>query len=122
MSAFLTSLQVEPASEHDDGLWRLTAEFVYASDALGKVVTVPAGFVTDFASVPRIPIAYELTGNTSTEASVIHDYLYKTTTICTRQQADAVLKEASALTGVPAWRRNAMWLAVRLFGGSHWGT
>ena len=37
-----------------------------------------------------------------------------------RETADAVLREASAVTGVPAWRRAIMWAAVRAFGGSHW--
>jgi hypothetical protein len=31
-----------------------------------------------------------------------------------------VLREASAVTGVPAWRRWLMWAGVRLGGGSHW--
>jgi hypothetical protein len=30
------------------------------------------------------------------------------------------LREASAVTQVPAWRRWIMWAGVRVFGGSHW--
>lgn len=116
---FLSSLQVEPASEYDDGRWRLVCSLSYYSDVLGALVMVPPGFVTDFASVPRIPVVYELCGGTSAEAAVIHDYLY-TIKVYPRAMCDSVLREASALTGVPAWRRELMWAGVRLFGGSHW--
>lgn len=119
MSKFLTSLVMENATGMDDGKWRLTAPLIYDSDVAGKVIVVPTGFVTDLASVPRVPIAYMLAGGTSNEASVVHDYLY-TSHIVDRATADAVLREASAVTGVPAWRRAIMWAAVRAFGGSHW--
>ncbi|BCF96655.1 hypothetical protein PPGU19_012240 [Paraburkholderia sp. PGU19] len=119
MSKFLTSLVMENATGMDDGRWRLTAPLIYDSDVAGKVIVVPTGFITDLASVPRVPIAYMLAGGTSNEASVVHDYLY-TSHIVDRETADAVLREASAVTGVPAWRRTIMWAAVRAFGGSHW--
>lgn len=119
MSKFLTDLQIENASGLDDGKWRLTAPLIYQSDVADTVFIVPQGFVTDLASVPRVPIAYMLTGGTSNEASVVHDFLYSTHEVL-RAIADAVLKEASAVTGVPGWRRWIMWAAVRCFGGSHW--
>lgn len=119
MSKFLTSLVMENATDQDDGKWRLTQPLIYDSDVAGRVFVVPAGFITDLASVPRVPIAYMLAGGTSNEASVIHDYLYSSH-IVDRETADAVLKEASAVTGVPAWRRGIMWAAVRAFGASHW--
>lgn len=119
MSAFLTSLQVENASGSDDGHWRLTAPLVYDSDVAARVITVPQGFVTDLASVPRVPVAYLLCGGTSNEAAVVHDYLY-TSKIVPRATADAVLREASAATGVPAWRRALMWAGVRAFGWHAW--
>ncbi|MBB5414134.1 DUF1353 domain-containing protein [Paraburkholderia atlantica] len=119
MSAFLTELQVENATGMDDGKWRLTAPLVYQSDVAGMTFTVPAGFISDYASVPRAPLVYWLCGDTSTMASVVHDAIY-TYHWVDRATADAVLKEASAVTGVPAWRRAIMWAAVRAFGASHW--
>lgn len=118
MSRFLTPLVLTLADSSDDGKWKLVAPLLYQSDAALETFTVPAGFVTDLASVPRVPVAYLLTGGTSNEAAVVHDYLYSTG-IVSRETADAVLREASAVTGVPAWRRGLMWLGVRLFGGSH---
>lgn len=119
MSAFLTSLEVENATGQDDGKWRLTAPLVYQSDVAGMTFTVPAGFVSDYASVPRAPLVYWLCGDTSTMASVVHDAIY-TYHWVDRATADKVLREASAVTGVAAWRRTLMYWGVRLGGASHW--
>jgi hypothetical protein len=121
MSAFLTKLQVQPATGKDDGQWQLVANLLYQSDVAACTFMVPKGFITNFASVPRIPIIYELAGDTSSEAATVHDFLYTTHPV-SRAVADAVLREASAATDVPAWRRGLMWAGVRVFGWSHWGT
>lgn len=114
MSAFLTKLAVE---EVIDGSWRLTSPLLYASDHLQKTITVPAGFITDFASVPRLPVAYLLAGGEADEAAVVHDYLYHSHDV-PRPDADAVFEEAMAISGQPWWRRKLMWAGVRLFGGT----
>jgi hypothetical protein len=88
---------MENATGKDDGHWRLIAPLVSQSDVAGMIFTVPTGFITDLGSVPRVPIAYLLAG-TSNEASVVHDFLYSTHPV-PRNTADAVLREASAVTG-----------------------
>lgn len=110
---------MQAADDKDDGLWQLTAPFVYQSDVAGETFTVPVDFQTDLASVPRLPVVYLLTGDCASEAAVVHDFLYTTKPV-PRHVADAVLREASAVTGVAWWRRNLMWAGVRLFGWSHW--
>lgn len=111
---FLTELDV---AEVNDSLWRLTAPLMYRSVLLDRIVTVPPGFLTDFASVPRLPLAYLAAGGKANRPAVIHDYLYRTKpTWCSRAQADAVLREAMAADGQPAWRRFLFWAGVRLFG------
>lgn len=115
MSHFLTSLQVE---EIDDGRWRLLVILAYSSNLAGLVI-VPAGFETDFASVPRLPVAFALFGDVAHEAAVIHDYLYSTGMV-SREVADKVLLEAMESTGIAAWRRWPIYWAVRQFGGSHY--
>jgi hypothetical protein len=119
MSNFLSKLILENADVSDDGQWKLTAPLVYVSDVAKQSFTVPAGFQTDLASVPRIPIIFDLMGATSNEPAALHDWLY-TSHVVSRSMADAVLREASAVCGVPCWRRNMMWVGVRIFGGSHW--
>jgi Protein of unknown function (DUF1353) len=48
---FLTLISVTPLS---DGVnWRLEHDLVY-KDSDGKILTVPAGFITDFASIPPL--------------------------------------------------------------------
>lgn len=116
MSAFLTALVMTGASDLDDGRWRLLKPLEYQSDVAGRVIVVPEGFETDLASVPRLPVVYLLTGDTSSKAAVVHDYLYSTGEV-SRKVADAVLKEASAVIGVSGWRRWLMWAGVRI-GGS----
>lgn len=124
MSKFLTGLQVELVSDATNsgrGTWRLTAPLVYQSDVAKQTFTVPAGFETDFSSVPRTPVAFLLTADSAHEASVVHDALYSFHWV-PRDVADEVLREASLVSGVPAWRAALMFYGVRLFGGSHWNS
>lgn len=121
MSRFLTPLDVQLVDDtkaDGRGWWALKADLVYLSDVARRRITVPKGYETDFASVPRVPIAYWLTGDTAHMAAVVHDWLY-TTGLVPRDMADEVLLEAMAVEGVPAWRRYAMYWAVRAFGGGH---
>ncbi len=119
MSAFLSKVVIENADDTDDGKWIVVQPLVYQSDVAGKTFTVPAGFQTDLASVPRLPVFFWLAGGTSNAAAVVHDYLYSTHLV-PRDVADAVLREASAVTGVPAWRRWLMWAGVRIGGSAYW--
>lgn len=118
MSAFLSTFRGEPILPGSDN-WRLLATLAFSSDVLNRLVIVPEGFVTDFASVPRLPFAYLLFGNVAREAAVVHDWLYHSGA-CSRELADEVFAEASKACGVSAWRRGPMWLGVRLFGGSRY--
>lgn len=116
---FLSTLVLRDADNKDDGRWLVAAPLKYLSVVAGLRITVPQGFNTDLASVPRLPVIYLLCGDTSSEASVVHDFLYERKYV-TRCIADAVLLEASKVTGVPAWRRHMIWAGVRLFGWTHW--
>ena len=123
MSAFLTKLEVEQVddlTQDGQGLWKLTAPLIYQSDLLAMKVIVDAGFVTDFASVPRIPIVFDMLGDRGNEAATIHDRLYSKPHICTRAQADAILREALKVQGVPAWMAALFYYGVRIGGASHW--
>ncbi len=75
-SKFRTELKTT-VSEIDDSVYILDQELVYDSEILGKTIIVPSGFNTDFASVPRFPIAYLFYGGRSHREAVIHDYLYR---------------------------------------------
>lgn len=118
VSQFLSALRVELVDEQA-GIWKLDAPLVYESDLLGRTITVPAGFATDFASVPRIPVVYLAAGGKGERAAVAHDWAYSAQ-FCDRQTADRLLREALRATGYSAALAGLFYAAVRAFGASHW--
>lgn len=116
----LTATKVKEAGGAGRARWKLLCDLAYNSKIHGLIV-VPAGYVTDYASVPRLPIAYWLTGDTAHASAVVHDYLcsveYARCKISWARAAD-VFREAMEHEKVPAWRRTAMYWAVRLKGGN----
>jgi len=90
--------------------------FTYGVNGGGWTYTVPKGFVTDFASIPRIFwMVFPPIGKYA-RAAVIHDYLYRLKG-CSRFTADAVFREAMYQLCVPVWKRILIYYAVRIFGG-----
>jgi hypothetical protein len=70
---------------------QLSKPFKYESDMLGCIITIPAGFVSDFESVP-------LMRGCSRRAGVIHDYLCRIDSrpVTTKNVAADVYLEAMA--------------------------
>lgn len=92
----------------------------YQSDVAKQTFRVEPGTFTDFCCVPRVPIAYDMLGNRFPRAGAVHDDLYRRRQV-TRQLAGAVLCEMLLLEGATHTEAMACYLAVRRFGGSHWG-
>lgn len=95
------------------GQWRLVDAFV----CLGY--TVPAGFVCDLDSVPRIPVIYARYKGRTVAAAVLHDFFYKRQVV-TREKADRLFLAAMALEGVPIRYCIVIHLAVRVGGFLPW--
>ena len=115
--AFLSSLEVEVL---DEELFRLTRPLRYQSAALGALLVIPEGFVTDLSSVPRLPLIYWLYGGRARKAAVPHDFLYQTH-ICAKAVADRVFLEAMALLpDLPTHARVAMHKGVIWGGNGAW--
>lgn len=114
MSRFVTPLD---GRWLDDERFMLLADLIYDSDLLARTVFVPRGFVTDFASVPRVPIVYTMFGNRAHHESVIHDFLYQTNQV-PRGTADKVFLEAMAARGKSKFIQRAMYWGVVMGGGS----
>lgn len=116
----LSTVKVKEAGDAGRARWRLTADLAYHSQLHGMII-VPSGFITDFASVPRLPVAYWLTGDTAHASAVVHDYLcrvhYESCKISWKRAAQVFI-EAMKHEQVPAWRRTMMYWGVRLAGGS----
>lgn len=117
---FITPFDVRLIAS-DPEYWELLCDLVFDSSAFGQV-TAKAGFVTNCASVPRIPVAFLLLGGYAKKPSALHDHLYSFPGEMTREQCDKIFLEAMKADGVSAWRRNAMYIAVRAFGGKHFVT
>lgn len=111
------------------GAWQLQKPFRVTVDALnGRQVSVPKGFLTDLASVPRLHFVYWSVGGRGRRAATIHDYLYQThADQVSRSDADRAFYEVLTRAepggdgeGVAvAW---AMWLGVRAGGMWAWHT
>lgn len=112
--------------EAERQLYELQGAFRYRSPAFGDVV-VPAGYVTDFASVPR-PVWSYLSPEDPVILfpSLVHDYLYTQRgdlggrAALDRRQCDVVLREAMLSCGARPTQAWVVFAAVRAGGGSHW--
>lgn len=123
MSRFLDPLRAE---QLDSVRWMTLTPLRYESTLLSDLVSVPARFITDFASVPRwLPVTWYLAGNTAHRPAVIHDWLYQRHVVegIERGTADAVLYEAMGadeIEPIPAWQQWIIWSGVRAGGWVAW--
>lgn len=118
MSYFIGDLDTRLVDELQDR-HKLLAPFGFYSEHVGLHITVPRGFVTDFASVPRIIGAWLLYGGKGKRAAVIHDWLYSTQ-MFTRSVCDAIFEEALKTSGYKAWEVGGMYAGVRMGGWVAW--
>lgn len=98
--------------------FKLIAPFAYMSSC--GIITVPAGFVTDGASIPRVFWSILDPFGSYFKAAVIHDFLYSPWNIrFDRAESDQLFKEAMYNSGLDWPTREAIYRAVRLFGWRH---
>lgn len=110
----------------ESGKWELATSLIYFSRIIDNQIEVPAGFVTDLASIPVFFKRVIGTNGNHRLAAVIHDYIYSKKgniewlPAITRKTADEIFFEAMKLADVPAWQRHAMYRAVRMAGWAFW--
>lgn len=107
---------------------------VHQSDAMGNIytlkqdlhvegLTVPAGFSSDGASVPRFfwRLVFPPGDQKALRAAFVHDWIYRTHPEgWIRAAADALFRRLLISDGMPEYRAYLAWLGVRLFGGPAW--
>ena len=122
MSRFTTTLKTE---QTDRRTYTLLADLVLADDD-ERVITVPAGFTTDFASIKVLHnaflfVLFALVSGYGNYAATVHDWLYEHGSL-TRNEADAVLYRALRAEGVARWRAWLMWAGVRIGGAKQYNS
>jgi hypothetical protein len=111
---FLTPLRTEEVGRWD----RLVlTDLSLQDDILGRI-DVPAGYVTDFASIRFLHnvflfVLYALVAGYGNAAATVHDWLYDHGS-CTRAQADALIYRALRASGIARWRAWLFWAGVRI--------
>ena len=118
MQCFPDRLRLEDAGmRRGSRIFRTESIFRYFS-SLG-IVEVPAGTETDGASVPRAFWSVFEPFGEYFPAAVIHDFLYSPGNHeFDRWESDIIFKEAMYNLGVPWTKREPIYHAVRIFGGS----
>lgn len=104
----------------DGDNWKILAPFAFNSPSHDfPSVVIPAGFVTDFASIPRalwrwMPPVDRRIG----KMAVIHDWYYRSPGCpVTRKDADNALRAGMHVLGATHWECEAVWAGVRIGGG-----
>jgi len=99
-----------------NGKFELVSDYIYQIE--NYVIKVPRGFITDYASIPRIFRPIVLPYGKHSGASVVHDYLYSKSCDLDieRKKADKIFFEILKEEGVNPILARLMYIAVRVFG------
>jgi hypothetical protein len=113
---FTGDVVVRELPDADGSRWQLVEPITYAGR--DETFEVPAGFTTDFASVPQALTWLVPRYGRYTKAAILHDFLWQR---CREGRfawvdADGILRRAMRELDVPFLRRWLMWGAVRLAG------
>ena len=103
-----------------NGKFELFFNYVYRTKEY--IIKVPKGFVTDYASIPKLLRAIVLPYGKHSGASVVHDWLYSSTCNLdiSRENADKIFLEILKEEKVNFLLRILMYTAVRTFGRSRY--
>jgi len=101
--------------------WQLVNPLRYLNSM--ELVTVPAGFVTDLASIPRFLqwLPHFGVNGRSRRPAVMHDWLYaciRNGDDITKRDADSIFREALRAEGLDRFTCGMYYYAVKWFGRS----
>lgn len=115
----------------DETRFILNTPFVYQDEVKDILVTIPAGFSSDFNSVPRAVWGYFPPWQ-HLKAGLVHDWLYAhperygrvsgdgPNPPLTRQQCDDIHRRILDLEGCRWSKRQTIYTALRIGGGGAW--
>lgn len=119
MSKFINVLKLSP---YADGInWCVIEDFIfeYGEEGKGIIITVPKGFITDFASVPHVFWNILPPWGKYGPAAVVHDWLYYDQST-TKDFADDVLMEGMKVMQTEVLQRDIIYEAVHKAGQDAW--
>ena len=116
MPKFLTELSIHFV---DGNYWRLDNPLIYNVNDGADLITVPAEFVTDFASVPPVIRWLFPKSGKYDPAAVVHDWLYFKKER-SRAECDGIFCEAMKVLGVAPATHQLMYYSLRAFGWIAW--
>jgi hypothetical protein len=121
--AEMAIMQGRIPTDTDWKCWVLESDAVFRVD--GQTITVPAGFMTDFASIPAL-FRWWQTGGTGPQriAAYFHDWLYSEQSTLSRAESDRIYRLVMQVVADKRTRylirRWAMYLALRVGGFMAW--
>ncbi|WP_070627041.1 DUF1353 domain-containing protein, partial [Fusobacterium sp. HMSC064B12] len=101
-----------------NGKFELFSDYMYRTREY--LIKVPKGFVTDYASIPKLLRGIVLPYGKHSGASVVHDWLYSSNCNLglSREKSDKIFLEILKEEKVSFLLRILMYFAVRKFGKS----
>lgn len=105
---------------------KLLMPFMYECKIHNKNITVPAGFISDGASIHILRAMgmfglHSLLIEYGKRAAIIHDYLYRTPGLgYSKADSDEIYYAALRADGVSRWRSWLLYSGVKYFGYAAW--
>lgn len=110
---------------YPDGTFELREALVFSvslDPTLPVNIVVPAGFRTDFASIPGVAQSFGFAKfGRHNMAAVLHDYMFARR-LFRFSVANAIFNQALRQSGIPATRAFLISTACQLFGRRHYGS
>lgn len=94
--------------------------FYYYINNKKETINIPVGFVTNFASVPRLFWPFVGPIDNHAKAAIVHDYCYANIYKNDRKLSDKLFLLGMKILKVNIVKRYLMYFAVRLFGWAVW--
>lgn len=99
----------------------------WSYDYKGKSEEIPRGYVLDGFSIPRPFWSFMSRDGLQRAPAAFHDHSYQRSGVLlngvrlTRRESDQELRDCMVRAGIPQWRANITYWAVRAGGASSWG-
>jgi len=113
------SIPILIQDQEDPCCWLLKESFFYWEGE--ELEEIPAGFVFDFASIPRLFWNIVSPTELGDTAPLKHDWKYRNIG-GNRAEVDRTFLRDMASDNIKPWKRNAAYFFVRLFGWRSWNS